>query len=565
MAELIAFPAACAGAKAANKVVKEVTGKSPYHHCRSAVKGLRNIVLGRVEDEVGERLSEEVQELFSQEDRAAFERRLGSLDNLLDSVANNPAADDPSVDAELMGLKTVLENASAAKNAQGRADALSDISNQMISLNLALSIAAPSYMSQAMHNFDAGIREKIQALKKPEATVANRYEFVSPKNKAFIGAGSFARTWKMTNKKGHIYAVKHTDILSAKSHGVTMENLWEEAARLQMLHHENIVRYYEAFMFKAGDSLDYFAIVMELLNGGSLHERLKQERDPLTSDTDARAVSTAKWARQIASALAHMHTRRMQHRDLKPDNVVFDEYGDARVIDLGLAVVVKAKAAVSSAGGANKVGAEAYRSPEKADGHTYDGKDDVWALGCMLGGAVTGKLAEDRCSGRALNRTAAKALVDEAAASEKFGGLVAAMLELNPTARHTAQAIELSLLRGELRLTSSGCATIVEEEEGDNEAEQIDLCKLALVGTLKVHSYCVAARGVHCTFVMICLRCRSISLPYLGTAGASCLVCTARSRCGTSRPANAWRRCHATRLTCVARRPLYFCDDLPSS
>jgi len=126
-----------------------------------------------------------------------------------------------------------------------------------------------------------------------------------------------------------------------------------------------------------------------------------------------------------------------------------------------------------------------------ADGHTYDGKDDVWALGCMLGGAVTGKLAEDRCSGRALNRTAAKALVDEAAASEKFGGLVAAMLELNPTARHTAQAIELSLLRGELRLTSSGCATIVEEEEGDNEAEQIDLCKLALVGTLKVHSYCV--------------------------------------------------------------------------
>ena len=148
MAELIAFPAACAGAKAANKVVKEVTGKSPYKHCRSAVKGLRNIVLGRVEDEVGERLSEEVQELFSQEDRAAFERRLGSLDNLLDSVANNPAADDPSVDAELMGLKTVLENASAAKNAQGRADALSDISNQMISLNLALSIAAPSYMSR---------------------------------------------------------------------------------------------------------------------------------------------------------------------------------------------------------------------------------------------------------------------------------------------------------------------------------------------------------------------------------------------------------------------------------
>ena len=111
MAELFAFPAACAGAKAANKVVKEVTGKSAYKHCRSAVKGLRNIVLGRVEDEVGERLSEEVQEFFSQEERAAFERRLGSLDNLLDSVANNPAADDPSVIQELVGLQEFLEGA----------------------------------------------------------------------------------------------------------------------------------------------------------------------------------------------------------------------------------------------------------------------------------------------------------------------------------------------------------------------------------------------------------------------------------------------------------------------
>ena len=89
-----------------------------------------------------------------------------------------------------------------------------------------------------------------------------------------------------------------------------------------MLHHPNIVRYYEAFKFEDIDGFEHFAIVMELLNGGSLHERLKRERGPLTSDEDARAVSTAKWARQVASALAHMHMRRMQHRDLKPDNAV---------------------------------------------------------------------------------------------------------------------------------------------------------------------------------------------------------------------------------------------------
>ena len=89
----------------------------------------------------------------------------------------------------------------------------------------------------------------------------------------------------------------------------------------------------------------------------------------------------------------------------------------------------------------------------------------------MVAGAVVGQALEDRTGGGvfALDSTAVKALVDEAtAASAKFGGLVAAMLEHNPTARLTAQDVERSLLRGELRLTPSGCATIV-EEEGDNE------------------------------------------------------------------------------------------------
>ena len=613
-----------AAVSAVNSAVKAATGKSIARNCYSAFKGFRKRVLQKAGEKAGEKLSKEAEEvLFNQEERAEFERRLGSHENLLESVASNPAADDPSVIQELVGLQEFLEGATP-RYAEERAGVLTAIDQRINTLHLALNNATSRdsrHILEAISKMmsEASIRDKIQDQVDAEATVAKGYAFVSPKKKALIGSGSFARTWKMKNKEDkRIYAVKHTDILSAQTKGVTMENLREEAARLQMLNHQNIVRYYEAFKYEASDGLDYFAIVMELLNGGSLHERLKRERGlPMSS---ARAVSTAKWARQVASALAHMHTRRMQHRDLKPDNVVFDEYGDARVIDLGLAVVVKAKAAVSSAGGANKVGAEAYRSPEKADGKRYDGKDDVWALGCMLGGAVTGTLAEDRCSGRALTRTAAKALVDEAAASEKFGDLVKKMLERNPNARPTAQAIERSLLRGELLPTSSGCATIVEEEEAIAPAKpsnwtcsvckrpngaqtqecgvcgtrkdyqkrqrntepvkhvtgksiashcrsaakglrnivlskagaQIDLSKLALVRTLRGHSETVRC-GVHRTFVMICLRRRSRALRCFRTGGALCLRrATTRSRCGTWRPANAWRRWKGTRDTCVA-------------
>ena len=95
-------------------------------------------------------------------------------------------------------------------------------------------------------------------------------------------------------------------------------------------------------------------------------------------------------------------------------------------------------------------------------------------------------------------------------------------------------------------------------------SEGVDLSKLAELRTLEGHSRTVRC-GVHCTFVMMWLRRRSAALPCFRTGGASCLRrTTTRSRCGTWRPASAWRRWKGTR-TGALRRPLYFCDDLASS
>ena len=95
--------------------------------------------------------------------------------------------------------------------------------------------------------------------------------------------------------------------------------------------------------------------------------------------------------------------------------------------------------------------------------------------------------------------------------------------------------------------------------------QAVDLSKLVELRTLKGHSDMVRC-GVHCTFVMMCLRRRSLALPCFRTGGASCLRrTTTRSRCGTWRRANAWRRWKGTRVGCGTRRPLYFCDDVSSS
>ena len=83
-------------------------------------------------------------------------------------------------------------------------------------------------------------------------------------------------------------------------------------------------------------------------------------------------------------------------------------------------------------------------------------------------------------------------------------------------------------------------------------SEGVDLSKLAELRTLKGHSRPVRC-GVRCTFVLMCVRRRSAALPSLRTGGASCLRrTTRRSRSGTWRPADAWRRWKGTRIACVA-------------
>ena len=84
-----------AAVSAVNSAVKAATGKSIARNCYSAFKGFRKRVLQKAGEKAGEKLSKEAEEvLFNQEERAEFERRLGSHENLLESVASNPAADD---------------------------------------------------------------------------------------------------------------------------------------------------------------------------------------------------------------------------------------------------------------------------------------------------------------------------------------------------------------------------------------------------------------------------------------------------------------------------------------
>ena len=86
-----------------------------------------------------------------------------------------------------------------------------------------------------------------------------------------------------------------------------------------------------------------------------------------------------KYIHQIASALAHMHTKRIMHRDLKPANIFIDNQGNLKVGDLGLSRQLSSQTFEAF----SRVGTPLYMSPEVLQGKGYDWKSDVWSLGCI--------------------------------------------------------------------------------------------------------------------------------------------------------------------------------------
>lgn len=137
------------------------------------------------------------------------------------------------------------------------------------------------------------------------------------------------------------------------------------------LHHPNIVPLYDS-----GDEQDWLYYVMPVMLGGSLRQRLASGQ-PLPVETVQRIT------RDIAGALAHAHAQNVVHRDVKPENILFD--GDrAMLADFGVA-----RPPLTAAGGS--AGTPAYMSPEQAGGRgSIDARSDVYSLAAVVQEMVTG-------------------------------------------------------------------------------------------------------------------------------------------------------------------------------
>jgi eukaryotic-like serine/threonine-protein kinase len=142
-----------------------------------------------------------------------------------------------------------------------------------------------------------------------------------------------------------------------------------EAIAAAKLTHPGIVATYDT-----GDDDGTAYIVMELVEGMTLR-RLIDERGRLPVH-EAVDISS-----QVADALEHAHRQGLVHRDIKPANVLVQTDGRAKVTDFGIA---KAAGGDDLTRTGTVVGTARYLAPEQVNGHTVDGRADVYALGLIL-------------------------------------------------------------------------------------------------------------------------------------------------------------------------------------
>ena len=159
------------------------------------------------------------------------------------------------------------------------------------------------------------------------------------------------------------------------------ERFDREARTIAALEHPAIVPVYD---FGEQDSQPY--LVMRYMTGRSLIEKLRQ--GPLPHD---QVVSIL---RRIASALDYAHRQGVIHRDLKPGNILFDQFGESYLADFGIAQL--AEGSTKLTGERAFVGTPAYMSPEQVHGEEQlDTRSDIYALGIILFEMLTGKLPFD--------------------------------------------------------------------------------------------------------------------------------------------------------------------------
>jgi serine/threonine-protein kinase len=186
---------------------------------------------------------------------------------------------------------------------------------------------------------------------------------------AQIGAGGMStvyRAFDTTLERTVAVKLMHREIASDSDQ---LERFRREARAVAQFSHPHIVG-----VIDAGEDDHRPYIVFEYVEGETLKDRIRRCGRLQIDEALAYAI-------EIARALCAAHTRGIVHRDIKPQNVLIDEEGSAKVTDFGIARSLEEEGLTADG---RVLGTTDYVSPEQALGHAVNGQSDIYSLGIVL-------------------------------------------------------------------------------------------------------------------------------------------------------------------------------------
>lgn len=184
-----------------------------------------------------------------------------------------------------------------------------------------------------------------------------------------LGTGSFAvvrvAVHKKTKEQFAVKVIKKKNLNTEE-----LVTIHDEVDILQKMYHPNIVKLFEIF-----DTTKNLYMVLELLNGGELFDRIVQKGS--FSEKEASVVVS-----DVTSAVQYMHEMGIVHRDLKPENLLYSDNSSSsriKITDFGLAKFITATEVMST-----PCGTPGYVAPEILKGERYGPEVDMWSIGVIL-------------------------------------------------------------------------------------------------------------------------------------------------------------------------------------